>query len=97
MNTNNEPPRNAQSWKRLYEDAIVEINFDALPRKIVEAQTAVTNRTSLLLRENGDDAEKEALANAMIILEDLQRMYASEVHSATQFTKNSGSPHVDRP
>ena len=97
VNANNEFPRNSQSWKRLYEAAILETNLDAISGRIAEARAAVTNRLSLLLQDSGTwEAEKEALANALVVLEDLQRMYVSDVHSATQFSKNSGSPHVDR-
>ena len=51
-------------------------NEQALPQRILEAQTAVEERALAMAGENSDDsAERDALANAAAVLEDLKRMY----------------------
>jgi hypothetical protein len=65
-----------KSWKQLYEAAVLELNEQALPHRILEVQRAVEKRAWVMAGENADDtAERDALANAAAVLEDLKRMY----------------------
>ena len=79
MNEADGRPQNAQSWKRLYEAAILEVNEDTLLRRINAAHKAVTERTLDLLRGGADNKrESEDLMNATGVLDDLKRMYHSD-------------------
>jgi hypothetical protein len=63
-------------WKHLYEAALLEQETELLSQRIADAQKAIRERTLSLHRKSGDNmAEKEMLAYANIVLEDLQRIY----------------------
>ncbi len=69
----------AQSWKQLYEAAMLELDRDELPRRIEEAQKAIQGRVLALSRENGNSApEKDDLADAQVVLDDLTRIHQAE-------------------
>jgi hypothetical protein len=65
------------AWKHLYEVALLEKETELLSQRIAEAQKAIRERTLSLLGKSGDNiVEREMLAYATIVLEDLQRMYS---------------------
>jgi len=69
----------AQSWKQLYEAAMLELDRDELPRRIEEAQKAIQERVLALSRENGNSGpEKDGLADAQVVLDDLTRIHQAE-------------------
>lgn len=64
------------SWRSFYEPALCELDPHALPQRIVDAQKAIADCALALLRANIDNKrEKEILANAHLVLEDLKRLY----------------------
>jgi hypothetical protein len=63
-----------QSWKQLYEVALLELD-PSVPQRIADAQKAIDERALALLRENGHNhSEKAALAGAHALFEDLKRI-----------------------
>ena len=65
------------SWRSCYEAALRERNSRALPQRIADAQKAIAECALALLRANIDnEREKENLANAYRVLEDLKRLYS---------------------
>jgi hypothetical protein len=75
--------QDGHSWRQLYEAAVLELNQDLFPRRIAEAQKAIADRTLTLVRSNVDDQlEKEALANARLALQSLERTRRPDGHAA---------------
>jgi len=67
-----------RSWKLLYEAALREQDPNLLSQRIADAQKAIGECTLALLQANIDNKlEKENLANAHLVLENLKRLYAS--------------------
>ncbi len=65
-----------QSWKQLYEAVLFELDSKLLAQKIADAQKAIGERALALVRANGDDnSEKELLAGARVVLDDLKRIH----------------------
>ena len=72
-----------QSWKRLYETALLEKDTMLLHQRIAEAKKAIAERALVLLRENGHNhSEKEALVGANVVLDDLKRIYQTDGRAA---------------
>ena len=72
-----------QSWKRLYETALLEKDTMLLHQRIAEAKKAIAERTLVLLSENGHNhSEKEALVSANVVLDDLKRIYQTDGRAA---------------
>ena len=73
-------------WKTLYQDALFEVDSEALTKKIDAAQKAIGERSLALLRGNGDnmdwEREKQILANAHGVLDDLKRIYQTKGRAA---------------
>jgi hypothetical protein len=65
------------SWRRLYEDAILELHPEMLHARIKEAQNAVFTELACL-GDSQAQQEREALNNALIVLDDLVRIYGHE-------------------
>jgi uncharacterized protein YktB (UPF0637 family) len=64
------------SWKSFYEAALRERDPHALTQRIADAQKAIAECALALLRANIDNKrEKEYLANAHLVLEDLKKVY----------------------
>jgi hypothetical protein len=64
-----------QSWKKLYEAALLEFNLHLLPERIAEAQEAIGQRV-LTLRLDGEvNSEMVALENARVVLGNLTRVF----------------------
>jgi len=61
-----------QSWKSLYEAAILELDGKKLPERIAEAEHAVIARMESVSRSSDGDGEAEALMNALNVLHDLK-------------------------
>jgi hypothetical protein len=75
MNEGDERSQKEQSWKHLYEAALLEFDPHMLHQKIAEAQKAIGERALALLRANGNtDSEKKALVDARVALNDLKRI-----------------------
>ena len=79
-NASAHPERRSETvWKTLYQDALFEVDSETLTRKIDAAQKAIGARALALLRGNGDnmdtEREKQILANALGVLDDLRRIY----------------------
>ena len=72
MNTSDEEV-NLKAWRKLYEAAVLELDPTKIQQRIAEAEKAIAKRALAVMREGGDGAEREALANAMQTLDDLKR------------------------
>jgi len=64
---------NFRTWRQLYEAAVLELDPTKIQYRIAEAEKEIAKRAVVLMRENANGAEREALANAMQALNDLQR------------------------
>jgi hypothetical protein len=66
-------------WKTLYQEALFEVHPEILTEKIDAAQKAIAARALALLRGDGNERdteqEKQILANAHGVLDDLKRIY----------------------
>ena len=66
-------PLRSRNWKDLYLAALFESNKASIPRKISEAQQAITTRRTELLNGPGCDIqERQALDTALFFLHALQ-------------------------
>jgi len=72
MNTDDEEV-NLKAWRHLYEAAVLELDPTKIQQRIAEAEKAIAKRALAVMREGGNGAEREALANAMQALSDLKR------------------------
>src|SRR5712692_6319922 len=72
MNTDDEEV-NLKAWRQLYEAAVLELDPTKIQQRIAEAEKAIAKRALAVMREGGNGAEREALANAMQALSDLKR------------------------
>jgi len=71
------------SWKSFYEAALCERDPRVLPQRIADAQKAIAECALALLRANIDnEREKDNLANARCVLEDLKRLYPARKNAA---------------
>ncbi len=78
-----QPGDEKPSWKTLYQAALSERNPSLLQQRIVEAQKAIAECALALLRANIDNkVEKENLANAHRVLDDLKRLYPATKEAA---------------
>jgi len=94
MNTDDEEV-NLKAWRQLYEAAVLEPDPTKMQQRIAEAEKAIAKRALAVMREGGDGAEREALANAMQALNDLQRRLSeSRTRGTEPETKNIGDPKV---
>jgi hypothetical protein len=83
MNDGDGRSQGEQSWKQLYEAALLELDPNRLPQRIADAQKAIAERALALLRENGsNNSEKETLAGAHVVLDDLKRIHQSDGRAA---------------
>lgn len=65
-----------QSWRLLYESAILELDTRVIPQRIEEAQRAIGERAIAILRDsNAPKAEQQDLAGAYLALDQLKRIY----------------------
>jgi hypothetical protein len=88
MSEYDERPKDENSWKKLYEAALLEFDPNLLPQRIAEAQKAIDER-ALALRANGDgNSEKEALENALVALGDLKRMRTDACHMTDPISRD---------
>jgi hypothetical protein len=63
------------SWRQLHETAMLEIDLEKLPKRIAEAQKAIEERVLVLARGYaGSGAEKDALVDAHVAMDDLKRI-----------------------
>jgi hypothetical protein len=70
-------------WKSFYEAALCERDPHVLRQRIADAQKAIAECALALFRANIDNKrEKENLANAHNVLEDLKRLYPIERDAA---------------
>src|SRR5713101_8347923 len=72
MNTD-ERKVSLKAWRQLYEAAVLGLDPTKIQDRIEEAEKAIAKRAIAVMREGGDGAEREALANAMQALSDLKR------------------------
>lgn len=70
------------SWKQLYEAALLELEPNLLPQRIADAQKAIERAWALLRADGNNNPEKEALAGAQVILDDLKRIYRTAGRTA---------------
>ena len=66
---------NGTSWKQFYEAALLEVDSKLLPQRIAEAQKVIAERNAILQSKGEYNSEIEALRNAHILLDDLNRIY----------------------
>jgi hypothetical protein len=72
--------------KQLYEAAFFELDPKLLPQRIADAQKAMGERAFALLPHNGHNhSEKEALARAYVVLDDLKMIHPT----ADRFSKDA--------
>ena len=72
-----------QDWKQLYQAALLELDPDQLPRRIINARHAVMERTLALLYQGlDDDPEFNLLVNVAGVLDGLAML-----------TRTSGIPN----
>lgn len=73
-------------WKTLYQEALFEVHPETLTEKIDAAQKAIDARALALIRGDGNERdterEKQILANAHGVLDDLKRIYQTKGHAA---------------
>jgi len=63
-------------WKRLYTEALFEIDSSKLPARIAQAEAALVLRARELFHASGDNIEEEqALDDAMYALQALRSTY----------------------
>ena len=63
-------------WKRLYTEALFEIDSSKLPERIAQAETALVVRARELFHAPGDNIEEQqALDDAMYALQALRSTY----------------------
>jgi hypothetical protein len=66
----------AESWRQLYEAAMLEIDREKLLKRIAEAQKAIEERVLSLARKGlGSEAEKDALVDAHVAMDELKRIH----------------------
>ena len=70
-------------WKKLYEDAILEVDLPKIPERVDEARKAIqTALVELITQGNSEDCKR--LVNCLNVL-DLLKMYGTQrTHSADQ-------------
>jgi hypothetical protein len=74
-----------QPWRELYEAALLETDADLVAQSVLVAYQAVAARAVALLRDcSGDGQELDALAKAIVVLEDLKRMYHIDDYSESR-------------
>ena len=67
-----------ERWKQLYQAALFEADPKHILERIMDAEQAIGERALTLLGMNDDtNSEKETLANAHTVLDDLKRIYRS--------------------
>jgi len=82
MNTDDEKV-NLKAWRQFYEAAGLELDPTKIQQRIAEAEKAIAKRALAVMREGGDGAEREALANAMQTLDDLKRRLSESPNRGT--------------
>ena len=65
--------RTSPLWRALYEAAVLEIDPEQLPLRIVAAEIAISHRMQDL-DHCGDGSERDALIDALQVLRDLRKM-----------------------
>jgi hypothetical protein len=84
--------RDTESWKELYQAAILEPDLNKLPERIADAETVLTLRARELFYATEDDAEEgESLDDAMCILHALS---SSLKHRATAIETVDNFDHL---
>ena len=70
------PQEEIRRWKRLYTEALFEIDSSKLPERIAQAEAALVSRARELFHAPGDNIEEEqALDDAMYALRALRSTY----------------------
>ena len=78
-------PPDAQLWKHLYRDAVLETNMDLVSRRVREARKAAGEREMHLIRKAAiDEPELKDLVYASQVLDELERKCESARHSRTK-------------
>ena len=66
------PIKEEKDWRSLYRTALMEKDRALIPHNVSKAERAVVSRASELLNNSGMDDEKEALEDALSILNALK-------------------------
>jgi hypothetical protein len=61
------------NWRRLYESAVLELNPQVIGGKIDEAECAILD-----VLPTANESEREALRNALEVLNDLRKLYTEQ-------------------
>jgi len=70
------PQEEIRRWKRLYTEALFEIDSSKLPERIAQAEAALVSRARELFHAPGDNIEEEqALDDAMYAMRALRSTY----------------------
>jgi hypothetical protein len=70
------PSPDVRAWKRLYTEALFEIDSSKLPERIAQAEAALIVRARELFHAAGDNIEEEeAVDDAMYALRALRNTY----------------------
>ncbi len=69
-------PGGGSDWRNLYEAAVLELDRRRLSIRIEEALQAISQRLSSI--DGTNQAEKEPLCNALLVLQDLRKIDAEE-------------------
>jgi len=64
--------KSVQSWRLLYEAALLEFDPIKLSERIAAAKKAMAKEAVILIREGSDSSERHALEDAMQVLERLK-------------------------
>jgi len=78
-----------KAWRQLYEAAVLGLDPTKIQDRIEEAEKAIAKRAIAVMREGGDGAEGEALANAMQALIDLKRHLSESPNRGTEPEKEN--------
>ena len=71
-----------QTWRELYEAAILELDPQRLHERIEDAQAAIADRVMVVLAtDDCDQNEEKTLATAHLVLEELKRLYEPDFHN----------------
>jgi hypothetical protein len=70
-------------WRKLYEDAILELDIAKIPRRIEDARKAIQSAI-VELSSHGKNEDCKQLLDALTVMDDLLKMYKQRTPSREQ-------------
>jgi hypothetical protein len=59
-------------WQKPVQEALVELDYEKLQARMAAAKTAISNRLETITHQEGHQAEKQAIQDALVILRMLE-------------------------